>query len=372
MDFDSEALLRRLNELAMEAEQKVTAPPGRTWSQFFGGMSPLHRQKSPERALADARQDYVLSRLSDETGRAAYQGMLPEAPGMAQALRGYRGQGGAQHLNRESLRSPNEYVGFLGPGSALDKFGTWTQAGAGAAMAASDMLANAANDATVLAMTGTLDHPARGGYRRGYGEAGNALLRHIGTMAPQDLLGSSHPARAAHASGSQPRSAWEAKDAARQAGDDQINWRNLTYDDRARSEGLEQEAQASNVEEMSPWLQEYNVPQGFAAPVGFLGDNILNPLPPPLKAISAAARAGQTARAGRMIAGELAPTGALAGAAYGLGPAMEYMQRQGVLPASTPPEAPSSYDINAYLEMKYALDPEALRREMAMRQGNGR
>lgn len=304
---------RRIAELADEAERNITEAPERTWGQFLYGLPlmPITRQKSPERSLADARQDYVLSRLAEEAGRERYS-LARQHPGVAQALMGYEGKDPAlAHLSKGNLQSPREWS-VMGPGSAFDTATTVLQAPVGVATAIGDLAANVGNDAAILAMTGTLNHPARAHGFRGYGQAARDAAYHFNTF--MDPLSLGPPIR--DDGQGPPRNAWQEKERGRKAGDSIANWRDLSGMDRA----IAQHAETVEKPELRTWMRGHKVQDLIGdyptAALSFVGDNILNAAPPPLRAISAAARAGQVAKAGGQMALEFAP-GALfeAGAA---------------------------------------------------------
>jgi hypothetical protein len=309
---------RRIAELVREAEENVTEAPARTWYEATIGHpgALTHRPKLPEQRLADLRRDYVLSRLSGEVGPRSEREheMMRSNPGLYQAMEAYRGNNKElTHLSKDQLQSPHEYTGVFSPGSGLHTAGQWLQSGLGMAASGSHMLANAAGDATALAMGGDT-----GGYVKSYGDAAKDFGTHFNTLTA--------PAQAAVGiKGASDHSSWSRADAARRQAAQGEDWKNLTGYSRAM--GSAAEHQAAPMPEGEDLLRDYRVEEMIGEPATrFLGvtmDNILNPLPPPLKAIRGMSKAGQHGRAAFELGKEMLPGYATQAYAMSLSPPKE-------------------------------------------------
>lgn len=313
---------RRIAELVQEAEANVTEAPKRTWYEATVGHPGVmtHRQKLPEQRLADLRRDYVLSRLSGEVAprsESEYQ-LMRTNPGLYEAMEAYRGNKDLPHLSKESLRSPYQRTGLLGPGGGLHTANQWLQSGIGIAGSGSHMLANAAGDATAYLMSGD-QKPMYGGYVKSYKDAQQDAIRSFNTLtAPvQALAGVSDV--------SPGYSQWSRAATARQMMADE-DWTDLTGAAQARSNAIEQAAAPD------PYgyelLSSYGVPEVPARMLGATMDTILNPIPPPLKAIKEASRAGRLLQAARSLALEMLPGYGVEGLAYG----SQFLPKQGQPP----------------------------------------
>ena len=302
---------RRIAELVAEAEAKIAEAPKRTWYEATVGHPGVasYREKLPEQRLADMRRDYVLSRLSGEvTPRSeSEEQMMRSNPGLYEAMEAYRGDKKHPHLSKDALQSPYQYTGVVGPGSGLHTANQFLQSGVGLATSASDLLANAAGDATSYMLAGK-EKPMYGGYVRTNRQAQEDAVKHLNTLtAPvQAALGVVVPG---FNDVPADYSSWASADTARRAAAQNENWTDLSGWGAAVTDAEENKAAPDPTGEEH--LRSYGVPETPARLLGATMDNILNPLPPPLKAISAASRAGQTLKAARMFGTEMLP-------AYGL------------------------------------------------------
>lgn len=302
----ADELGRRIAQLVSEAESSITEAPERTWYEATVGHPGVasYRQKLPEQRLADMRRDYVLSRLSGEvTPRSeSEEQMMRSNPGLYEAMEAYRGDKKHPRLSKDALQSPYQYTGVVGPGSGLHTANQWLQSGVGLALSASDLLANATNDATSYMVAGK-EKPMYGGYVRTSRQAQEDAVKHLNTLTA--------PVQAALGISDVPAdySSWASADTARRAAAQNENWTDLSGWGAAVTDAEENKAAPD------PTSEEHLKAHGWSdTPARWVGatmDNILNPLPPPLKAISAASRAGQTLKAARMFGTEMLP-------AYGL------------------------------------------------------
>jgi len=313
---------RRIAALVREAEANVTEAPGRTWYEATVGHPGLltHRPKLPEQRLADLRRDYVLSRLSGEVDPRSESGqqMMRSNPGLFQAVQAYQGRNKElAHLAKEQLQSPHERTGLMAPGGGLHTAGQWLQSGVGMAGEAAHMLANAAGDATALAMGGDT-----GGYVKSYGDAAKDFGKHLNTLtAPAQAVSGAALGWEAPADWS----SWSQADAARRQIAQGEDWRNLTGLDRTIGSAVEHSA--APMPEAQDLLNDYRVNELIGdTGTAFLGttmDSILNPIPPPLKAISSMSRAGRTGRAAWELGKEMLPGYGLQAYALSLTPPEE-------------------------------------------------
>jgi hypothetical protein len=223
--------------------------------------------------------------------------MMRSNPGLYEALEAYRGDKKHPHLSKDALQSPYQPTGVIGPGSGLHTANQFLQSGVGLALSASDMVANAAGDATSYMLAGK-EKPMYGGYVRTNRQAQEDAIKHFNTLtAPLQVGVRDVPA---------DYSSWSRADAARRAAAQNENWTDLSGLGAALTDASENKAAPDPTG--SDHLMSYGVPETPARFLGATMDNILNPLPPPLKAISAASRAGQTAKAARMLGTEMLPS----------------------------------------------------------------
>lgn len=312
---------RRIAELVREAEENVTEAPARTWYEATIGHpgAMTHRPKLPEQRLADLRRDYVLSRLSQEVkprSESEHQ-LMRTNPGLYQAVQAYQGNNKElTHLSKDQLQSPHEYTGVFAPGSGLHTAGQWLQSGMGMAGAGAHMLANAAGDATALALTG--DPAMTGGYVKSYADAAKDFGTHFNTLTA--------PAQAAlGVKGAPNHSSWSRADAARRKMAGAEDWTDLTGEQRRI--GSQVEHAVAPMPEGEDLLRDYRAEDLLGETgVKMLGatmDSILNPLPPPLKAIKGMARSGQAGRAAWELGKEMLPGYATQAYAMSLSPPQE-------------------------------------------------
>ena len=293
-----------------------SAPQPSPVANFFGPLMGK-RGKMPERALDDERRKYFYEALLDRYGRPEKRAIAspygtqytygddPEQwgglpPQIVDNLRKYA----TDPVYRESIQTPYENTGFLGPGSALSNAGTWLMAMPQALYATAEGAANAITP----------------NYRTPTDQVWDKFDKASETLYAPVTAAVGAPV------GDKP-SYWEDREQYRRDVDSQMaiapsrDYRWTGDDSLARGVadiGESLIAGDSGQELLDRYDADELIGKPGTAITGAVMDAMLNPLPPDIASITASARSGKSLDAFRQLLVEFGPDAAALGAQFSL------------------------------------------------------
>jgi hypothetical protein len=301
-----------LRRLASETTSAVTTGPQAV------GWSPFDRPKSSERSLDDARRSHFYERAMDAYGRPTVEPMGPlgkspfqEPEGWAKLPPPLREELSKYAQGGDTLRSPWESTGIIGPGSLVGDALTMLSGTSGAAYAASEGLGNAAGDATGAALGA-----GRGGYVtspeenwKNFDRAASTFAYPISKAGEYLGIGSDQSVFSERQAMRDNANALAAVDPNRDT-----RWLYDTAPSREQQDNLEMQLAVKSGEDL---LTDYKADELIgrigAAGVGAVMDAMTNPLVPDLPGIKAAARAGKMGQAWLGLGAEFGLDGGVLG-----------------------------------------------------------